>query len=126
MTILNLSGRAQSGVYPFHCAPVWHVSKIYIAAAAAPLAAAEPLKFPTKFSMPLTDLNANFVDALATTLATKLSRKRWREEATSDAQSYRVAISDPEIETEEEDKNHIRTASLRDTAMPKYNKQNVM
>ena len=67
-TFLNQSGWAQYGVSPFDLAPVWLVRKEDIEAAAAALAVAEPLAFPTKLSAPLTYLNANSIDALTTTL----------------------------------------------------------
>ena len=74
-------------MYPFERAAAWLVCKVDIAAAAAALSTAEPLTSRTKLSAPLTDLNANAVDALTTALATKLVHKLRHVEETSAAKS---------------------------------------
>ena len=84
-----------------------------VKSSSAALDADETLKFPTKSSAPLVDMNANSVDDLTTALATELACKHRHTEAVSAAQSERVPGSDLETETEEEDKNHNRTASLQ-------------
>ena len=124
MNVLNLSEWAEYGVYSFDCASVWCVCRVYISTADAALAAAELLTSPTNVSAPLTDLNLNDVDALTTALATELDRKRRCAESTTDAQSKRVPGSDSKTETEEEDNNYTGTASIRDSDLPKNNKQN--
>ena len=113
-------------MYPFDRAPVYCVRKVDIAASAAALAASETLTSPTKLSVPLTELNSNDADALTTNLATELDLKHRREDATSAAHAERVPVSDSETDTDKEDNNHTRTASLRYSDLPKKNKQNVM
>ena len=77
-------------LYPFDFAPVYSVHKIDIKVPDVALGAAEPLTSPTKVSAPLIELNTNAVDFLTTTLATELSCKHRRVEATSDSQAERV------------------------------------
>ena len=90
------------------------------------MAAAEPLTFPTKSSVPLTDLNANDVDDLNTALSTELTCKRRLAEATFDAHSDIVPGSESETETDDEANNHTGAASLLDSYLPKKNNQNGM
>ena len=99
-TVLNISGWAHSVVYSFYRAPVRRVRNIYIEASAAALTTSEPLTYPTKYSVPLTDLNSNAVDALTTAVATDLAHKHRRAEAISDSQVERVPGKDSETETE--------------------------
>ena len=101
-------------MHPFDRAAVWLVCKVYIAAADAVLSTAEPLTSPTKLSVTLIDLSANYVNALTTALATKLDRKHRRAEATSAAHAEIVSGLDQETETEKEDNNYTGTASIRD------------
>ena len=112
-TVLDQSGWAQSEVYIFDRVSVWHLNKVDIAAAAASLAADEPLSLPIKLSAPLTYLNVNSVDALTTALATVLARKPRLTESTSVSQKDILPVSDLETETDEENNNHTGTASLR-------------
>ena len=109
-------------MYPFDHAPVWRVNKVDIAAAAAALAAAEPLTSPTKSSAPLIELKTNTVDALTTSLVTELASKRRNEEAAYYSQEEILTGSYSEKYIEEEDNNHIGTVSLRDSDLPKNNK----
>ena len=91
-------------MYHFERASLYRVYKVDIKASAAVLAAAEPIKPPTKSFALLTELNSNAVDDLTNAISTELARKRRCAEATSYAQKERVTVSDSETDTEEEDK----------------------
>ena len=100
--------------------------KVDIIASAAALAAAKPLTLPTRFSEPLTYLNANAVDALTTAIAVKLNRKCSLADVTFYEQVDIVPVSYLESYTYREYKNHTGTSSLQDSSLPKNNKHNVI
>ena len=82
MTVLNISGWENSGVYPFDSAQIWSVRNIDIKKYAAAFAASTPLTFTTYVSVLLIDLNVNAMNDLTTSLATELACKHRRSEAT--------------------------------------------
>ena len=81
-------------MYTFDFSIAWRLRKVYIKESTAALAVYEPLTSPTKYSTPLTELNANDVDDLTTNLATELSHKLRRAEANSAEKAERVSVSD--------------------------------
>ena len=119
MTVLNQSGWEKYWVYIFDYDPFWRVREVDIKASAGEFDGAEHLTYPTKSSATLIDLNANYVDALTTDIATEVARKYRRAESTSAVQEDTVPRSDLEPEKEEQDNNHTATVLLQDSALPK-------